>query len=41
MNKKLTTFILIRLNKTPTNKKPVKTSGSSSAKVNTKGYVRC
>lgn len=34
MHKKLTSVTIIRLNKTPTNKKPAKPSGSSSAKVN-------
>ena len=34
MNKRLTKFVVIRFNKTPKNKKPAKSSGSSSAKVN-------
>lgn len=34
-----TRFVVLRLNKTPTNKKPEKSSGSSSSKVNAKGSV--
>jgi len=40
MNKKLTRFVVIRLDKTPANKKRAKSSGSCSAKVNAKCSAR-